>query len=136
MTVSGIHAHKPTVVIADDYPPMLEKVAELLGTNFNVVGSVSDGEAAVRAVAKLRPDIVILDIAMPGMDGIEAAKRVREEGSPTKIIFLTAGVEPGQGDWRGVGAQGFVLKNRMRSDLIFAIEEVLAGRTFLPEASG
>jgi DNA-binding NarL/FixJ family response regulator len=135
MTVSGIHAPKPTVVIADDYPPMLEKVAELLRTNFNVVGSVSDGEAAVRAVAKLRPDILILDIAMPSMDGIEAAKRVREEGSPTKIIFLTAGAEPAQADWRSVGAQGYVLKSRMRSDLIFAIEEVLAGRTFLPEAS-
>jgi DNA-binding NarL/FixJ family response regulator len=135
MTVSGIHAPRPTVVIADDYMPMLEKVNELLDGRFNVVSRVSDGEAAVSAVVTLRPDILILDIAMPGMDGIEAARRVREEGSPTKIIFLTAGVEPGQPDWRVVGAQGFVLKKRMRSDLIFAIEEVLAGRTFFSEAS-
>jgi CheY-like chemotaxis protein len=55
----------------------------------------------VRAVLTLSPDILIVDVAIPGMDGIEAAKRVREEGCPTKIIFLTAGVQLRQTDWRG-----------------------------------
>jgi DNA-binding NarL/FixJ family response regulator len=131
MVVSRILARKPTVVIADDYPPMCEKVAGLLSENFTIVGRVSDGEAAVRAALTLRPDVLILDVAMPGMDGIEAAKRIHEEDFHTKIIFLTAGVELGQMDCQKVGAHACVLKKRMYSDLVPAIEEALAGRAFL-----
>jgi DNA-binding NarL/FixJ family response regulator len=135
MNVSGIPAPKPKVVIADDYPAMLDKVARLLARDFNLISRVADGAAAVEAALALNPDILILDIAMPRMDGFEAAKRLQEAGCSTKIIFLTAGDEQGGLDWRGIGVQGYVLKRRMRSDLVFAIKEVLAGRLFFRDDS-
>lgn len=135
MNVSGIPTRRPTIVIADDYPAMLDKVARLLRRDFNLLRRVADGVAAVEAAVSLRPDILILDIAMPQMDGFEAAKRLQEARCPTKIIFLTAGDENAGLDWRGVGVRGFVLKRRMRSDLVLAIKEVLAGRLFFRDDS-
>lgn len=133
MTAGKAPSAKPTLVVADDYPPMLEKVLALLRDDFNVVASVGNGADAVDAAMKFDPDVVILDIAMPGMDGIEAAGLIR--GSRTKIIFLTAGEDRGEEACRATGGLACVLKARMRSDLIFAIHEILAGRTFFSNDS-
>jgi len=86
----------------------------------------------VNAVLASKPDVLILDIAMPEMDGIEASKRLRDLGSSTKIIFLTAAADPEVllDSWQNVGAQGYVIKVRMRSDLVLAIRKVLEGGTF------
>ena len=77
MVAAEIPLPKPTIVIADDYPAMLEKVSALLREDFDVVASVANGREAVDAVAKLKPDVVILDVAMPEMDGIHAAKLIQ-----------------------------------------------------------
>ena len=132
MMVSGIQTPRSTIVIADDFPAMLQKVADVLAEKFELVGRVSDCEAAIEAVMTLKPDVLILDIGMPVMGGIEASRCIRDACCATKVILLTAGFEPESLDWCSIGAQGYVLKMRMRSDLIPAIQEVLAGRTFLP----
>jgi DNA-binding NarL/FixJ family response regulator len=127
---------KLRLVIADDHPEVLNKIAKFLADKFEIVALVSDGAAAVNAVLASKPDVLILDIAMPEMDGIEAAKRLRDLCSSTKIIFLTAAAdrEPQLGSWQNVGVQGYVLKARMRSDLALAIQTVLEGGTFfLPD---
>jgi DNA-binding NarL/FixJ family response regulator len=124
---------KSTVLLADDHPATLDKLSQLLFRDFEIVGAVRDGAAAVAAVVSLNPDIVVMDISMPVMDGIQAMREIRQRGSNSKIVvlsalddpaFVTCALESGGG--------GYVLKARMSSDLVFAIQEVLAGRTFLP----
>ena len=123
---------KPTIAIADDHPEILNKIAKFLADKFEIVALLPDGAAAVNAVLASKPDVLILDIAMRGMGGIEAAKRLRDLRSSTKIIILTAAAdrEPQLDSWQNVGAQGYVLKARMRSDLVLAIRTVLEGGTF------
>src|SRR5271155_152588 len=78
------------VLVADDLAPVLSTVAALLRESFDVVGTVSDGRAALEATLKLNPDLVVLDISMPVMSGIEVAEELTRLGSKTKIVFLTA----------------------------------------------
>ena len=78
-----------SVLIADDHFAVLESVVPMLKPFFNVVGTASDGKAAVEAEDRLHPDVVILDISMPVMSGIDAAKQMRKQGSKARIVFLT-----------------------------------------------
>jgi DNA-binding NarL/FixJ family response regulator len=127
--------HKPTVVLADDYARVLEEVSSLLEEEFDIVGTAHDGSGAVRAVAVLKPDVVVLDIAMPGTNGIEAAHEFRNLGLAPKLVFLT-GLEDTDHEAAAsdLGAS-YVLKCRMASDLMFAIREALAGRRFVSDLS-
>ena len=77
------------VLVADDQPRILEMVAALLEEPFDVVGLVADGQAALEATLELEPDLLVLDISMPGMSGIEVAGELRKSASRTKIVFLT-----------------------------------------------
>ncbi|HXC61941.1 MAG TPA: response regulator transcription factor [Nitrospiria bacterium] len=79
----------PSVLIADDHFTVLESVVPMLKTFFNVVGTASDGKAAVEAENRLHPDVVVLDISMPVMSGLDAATQMRKHGSKTRIVFLT-----------------------------------------------
>ena len=119
------------ILLADDNPELRERVAQLLRYHFNIVGSVGDGQQALESALTLNPDILLLDISMPILDGIEVASRLRDSGCEAKVIFLT--VHRGS-EWVeagfSVGAFGYVLKGRIRSDLIPAIEAALQGRRF------
>jgi DNA-binding NarL/FixJ family response regulator len=126
------------IVLADDHQHILEKIKELLDSTYDIVGTVSDGQSLVNAVAQLKPDVLVIDITMPILNGIEAANKLKEEGSDSKIIFLTVHADP---DFvracLATGAFGYVVKARMSSDLTRAIKEALAGRIFIsPTASG
>lgn len=122
------------VILADDNKEMRDTVVRLLEstTEFDIVGTVADGRALVEATIELRPDIGIVDISMPVMNGIIATSEIQKLGSEIKIIFLT--VNEDSDFVRAAfeaGASGYVVKRQMASDLHFAISEALAGRTFV-----
>jgi DNA-binding NarL/FixJ family response regulator len=119
---------KPTIVIADDHAAILRKASEILQQEFAVQAEASDGISALKAVTELNPAVLILDIAMPGLDGIQVARRVRELGIGSNIVFLTVQDEPECAAHFGAS---FVLKPRMHAELSFAVREALAGRRFV-----
>jgi DNA-binding NarL/FixJ family response regulator len=114
----------------------LDIVVALLGQSFDVIGLVSDGQAALEATLKLKPDLVVLDISMPGMSGIEVARKLRKRGNSAKIVFLTV-YEDSQilANCLAAGGLGYVLKELMDSDLVSAMHDALAGRVFVSRFS-
>ena len=126
---------KIRVLLADDYRPLLESVLGLLEPGFEIVGEAQNGQALVEAALQLKPDVIVTDISMPILNGIEAAKRLREAGSTSKIVFLTVLSDP---DFirtcLATGAVGYVVKGRLASDLEPAIQEAVAGRIFISPA--
>jgi DNA-binding NarL/FixJ family response regulator len=122
---------KPTVLVADDHAEFLESITALLSRDFDIACAVSDGAAALVAATQLNPDIVIMDIAMPYLDGIRAARGIQRNGATSRIVFVTANEDPDlMASAFACGAYGYVIKSRLNSDLLHAIEEALAGRTF------
>jgi len=110
----------------------LELVEDLLKEHFEVVGKVSDGRAMIREAHRLQPDVIVSDITMPILTGIEAARELRESGSTAKLIFLTAHQE-GEFVYRCLaeGGLGYVTKSRAATDLIRAIRDALSNRSFV-----
>ncbi len=120
------------ILLADDHTEMLKRVVHLLQSEFEVVGAVNDGQALLEAASKLRPDVVVLDISMPIMNGLEAADRLREAGSRAKVVFLTVHEEPDfVHESLAKGTLCYVVKPRLTSDLGPAIKEALANRSFV-----
>jgi DNA-binding NarL/FixJ family response regulator len=120
------------LLLADDCKPMLASVTEVLHGRYDVVGIAGDGETLMDLVTKLEPDIAVIDISMPGINGMQAAQRLKDSGTRTKLVFLTI-----YGDSEFIraafaaGALGYVLKRRMLTDLPLAIEAALEGKRFL-----
>jgi len=128
--------NRPRVIIADDHPAMLEAAVRLLERDHEVVATAVDGAAALEAVPALRPDVVVLDISMPGLTGIEVARRLKASGSNARIVFLTVHEDPDFAvEAFAVGGSAFVTKSRMTTDLRLAISEALAGHVFVSPSS-
>ncbi len=124
--------NRPRVLLADDHPLVLERVRALLQTTFDVIGVARNGLEMVEQAIRLRPDIIVADISMPELDGIQAAHRLRKMGTAALIVFLTIHESPEFVEaCQAEGALGFVLKTRMKADLIPAINAALAGRSFV-----
>ena len=124
------------VLVADDQTRSLNAVRELLGDSFDVVGLVSDGRAAVDKTMELKPDLLVLDVSMPVMNGIEVAKELKSRSSEVRIVFLTVHEEPDiLASCFAAGARGYVVKAFMDKDLMPAMEEALAGRLFVSRFS-
>lgn len=124
------------ILVADDHSGVLESVVPLLRSLFTVVGTASDGKAAVEAEQKLHPDVVVLDISMPVMSGIEAAKQMRRNGSKAIIVFLTVHQDIDiLATAKRAGGMGYVVKDHLGTDLVFAIQEALEGRDFVSQFS-
>ena len=124
---------KLRVLLADDHPLVLDATRRLLAPSFNVVAAVSDGRQALDAASQLDPDVVVLDVTMPDLDGFQTARALKRSGSRVPIVMLTihqsdglvaAAIES--------GAQSYVMKSRMQSDLERAIDHAVAGRIFVP----
>jgi len=125
---------KIRVVLADDHQAVLAKVRGVLGEDFDVVDAVADGSRAVDAVLALDPDVLVTDISMPSLDGLQVAKRLQSAHCRAKIVFLT--VHEDQDFVTAAlhaGASGYVTKSRLAIDLIPAICEALLGRTFVSQ---
>jgi DNA-binding NarL/FixJ family response regulator len=122
--------------LADDHEAMLDRVADLLADECDVIGTAIDGRQALEAAMELKPDVLVLDISMPVMNGFETAYRLRQAGAKTRIVFLTVHDDPDYaGEALETGALGYVIKPRIASDLIAAINEVHAGRSFVSPLS-
>ena len=119
------------VLVADDHEKVLESARRLLGSDYQVVAAVGDGVMAVEAARNLGPDLILLDIEMPRMDGIRAAQEIRHSGSKARILFLTVHDEEDYISAARRLGDGYVLKSRMGSDLRHAIDEAFSGRFFV-----
>jgi DNA-binding NarL/FixJ family response regulator len=127
---------KIRVVLADDHQQIIAKVRQTLGDQFEVVGAVEDGKQAVDTVFALNPDALVLDISMPVLNGLQAAKQLQAADSRVKIIFLTIYQGRDFVDAAfSAGASGYVNKGRLSTDLIPAIHEAMLGRTFISALS-
>ncbi len=124
--------HRARVLLADDHEDFLAIESRLLKEEFDVVRTVGDGRTALEEAARLNPDILVLDVSMPVMNGIEAARQLQASGSRAKIVFLTVHDDA---DYARValasGALGYVVKCRLASDLLLALREAQAGRSFV-----
>jgi DNA-binding NarL/FixJ family response regulator len=123
------------ILLADDQAEMLDELRSLLGTEYEIVGTVDNGEKLVQAAKSLNPDLIVSDISMPVMTGFEAAAKIREAGVASKIIFLTVQSSSSYlKKARALGADGYVLKVYTYEQLPVAIARVLSGtRYFSPE---
>ena len=123
---------RPRVVLADDHRAVLDRVANLLAPHFDVVGAAGDGLEALRLVTALRPDAVVLDVTMPGLDGLAVADRLRSAGLTAAIVILTVSEDPALAEAAlAAGALGYVTKSRAATELVPAVEAALGGHRFV-----
>jgi CheY-like chemotaxis protein len=124
---------KPRVLLADDHPQMLDSMSAMLADDFNIVGLAGDGEQALEAADHADADLIVLDVAMPGLDGFKVCRALEGRGSRARVVFLSMhAADEYVGEAFGAGGRGYVLKTRATQDLASALDHVLAGRVFLP----
>ena len=118
-------------MVAEDHAAVRANVVRLLAKSYDVVGTVNDGRTLLEAIETLEPDVLVVDLSLPIISGIEAASILQQRKRPAKIVFLTAYNDP---DFvkatRDAGALGYVLKQQMNTDLPQAIEKANAGEYF------
>jgi DNA-binding NarL/FixJ family response regulator len=123
---------RPRVVLADDHRLLREAFARVLEPDCEVVGAVGDGREVLTAAQELRPDIVVLDIGMPLLNGLEAARQLKRMMPDVKVIFLTMNEDADvAAEAFRVGASGYLVKNSAASELLQAIREVSEGRSYV-----
>jgi DNA-binding NarL/FixJ family response regulator len=133
-----IPARRPRVLLADDHLLVAEALKSLLTPEFDLVGVVEDGLALVEAAARLRPDVIVADITMPRLNGIDALLQLRQAGDRVPVVFLTMHRDATFARRAlDAGASGFVLKHSAPAELVTAIRAALAGKTYLtPQLAG
>lgn len=122
----------PRVLLADDHRMVTEGLKSLLGTEFNLVGTVEDGRALLQAARTLLPDVIVADISMPHLNGIDALDLLKKNDPQVKVVFLTMHREVAYARRAlEAGASGFVLKHSAPAELVVAIRAALAGQTYI-----
>ena len=120
------------VLLADDHKIILDGLTSLLEPHYELVGAVGDGRALVKAADKSKPDVIVADISMPLLNGVEAARQIKQANHRIKIVFLTMHPDVTYAIRAfEAGASGYVLKHSASSELILAIQEVLQGKTYV-----
>jgi DNA-binding NarL/FixJ family response regulator len=128
---------KTRVLLGDDHAFILDGIRAVLQAQYEVVGQAQDGRALVDAAERLKPDVVILDISMPSLNGFEAAQQIKKNRPQVKLIFLSQHLNPAYlRQALKLGASGYVLKSSATGELQQAIGEVLRGRTYITPAFG
>ena len=123
---------RPRVLIADDHSIVAEGLRALLETSCDVVGVVSDGRELLEQAPRLRPEVIVLDIGMPLLNGLDAAERLRRSVPSAKLVFLTMNDDPNLAAAAlNLGAVGYVLKHAAASELVKALSEVLQGKSYV-----
>jgi len=120
------------ILVAEDHAAMRAAVVGTLEAEYHVIAAVRDGQELLDAESECEPDVIVLDISMPTLSGIEAAHRLKQRGSKAEIAFLTVHEEPEFLQAAlDTGADGYVIKSRMASDLRPAVREAMSGRRFI-----
>jgi DNA-binding NarL/FixJ family response regulator len=126
---------RPRVLVADDHRMVAEGLKSLLSDHFELLGSVEDGRALIEAAKKLRPDVVIADITMPHLNGLDALGQLKKDNPQVKVVFLTMHQEAAYARRAlEAGAAGYVLKHSAPAELMTAIGAALDGKTYLTPA--
>ena len=133
-----IPPHRPRVLLADDHLLVAEALKSLLAPAFDLVGVVEDGRALLEAAGALRPDVIVADITMPHLNGIDALVQLRQRGDHVPVVFLTMHRDASFARRAlDAGASGFVLKHSAPAELVAAIRAALDGKTYLtPQLAG
>jgi DNA-binding NarL/FixJ family response regulator len=123
---------RPRVLLADDHALLLGAFEKLLAGEFDIVGQVGDGRALVAAAEELQPDVIVLDISMPLLNGLEAGRQIKQKSRGVKLVFLTMNEDADlAAEAFRSGASGYVLKRSAASELTTAIREVMQGRSYI-----
>src|SRR5271157_4014549 len=127
--------NRSRILIADDHNLVAELCKRLLESEFDVVGVVSDGRAMVRAASELKPDVIVVDVAMPILNGLDAGRQVKEMLPAVKLLFLTMNpdVEVAAEAFRR-GASGYLLKTCAAVEMVVAVRDVLRGKSYISKA--
>lgn len=121
--------NRPRVLLADDHPLFLAALRSLVEAECEVVGAVSDGRALMEAASRLKPDVIVVDIGLPLLNGIDAARQIKKEQPEAKILFLTMHANPAYlKEALSAGATGYLLKTSAREELIGALRDVIRNR--------
>src|SRR3977135_2905641 len=124
---------RPRILMADDHAMLLDAFRALLEPEFDVVGAVTDGRMLLEEFSRLHPDVVLLDIAMPLLHGLDAGRQLIAQRKSVKLIYLTMNPDPDlAGEALRLGASGYVLKSSAAQELKQAIHEALLGRSNIP----
>ena len=128
----SVNARRPRVVLVDDHPAVLRQTIQLLSNEFEVVDALEDGAQCSAVVSDMEPDLIVLDITLPGLNGIELASRLKAAGCTAKIVFLTVHADPDYvREAFTSGATGYVVKPRLGSDLIPALRAAMSDERFI-----
>jgi DNA-binding NarL/FixJ family response regulator len=123
---------KPRVLIADDHKIVVEGLKKILGPEFEIAGAVEDGRALIKAAEKLRPDVIVADISMPALNGIEAVLQIKKLHKEMKVVFLTMHPDIAYAvSAFKAGASGYVLKHSAPDELVTAIRTALQGKMYV-----
>ncbi len=123
---------KPRVLLADDHALLVGAYEKLLAADFDIVGQVNDGRALLAAAEELRPDVIVVDISMPLLNGLEAGRQIKERLRNVKLVFVTMNEDPDlAAEAFRYGASGYVLKRSAASELTTAIKEAMLGRSYI-----
>ncbi len=128
---------RPSVLLADDHPLFLAGLRSLLETECDVVGAVADGRSLVDAALRFQPEVIVMDIGLPLLNGIDAARQIKRELPETKILFLTMHGNLGYlKNALAAGASGYVLKTSAREELLSAVQDVVRNRIHVSPGFG
>jgi DNA-binding NarL/FixJ family response regulator len=126
---------RPTILLADDHVVFTDGIIRILRERFDVVGTVRDGSSLLEAAARLHPDVILTDISMPTLSGLEVLRQLKTKQANSRVIFLTMHADPGlAADAFRLGAKGFVLKHSSGDEVVQAIEAVLQGHKYMSPA--
>ncbi|HEX3941898.1 MAG TPA: response regulator transcription factor [Acidobacteriaceae bacterium] len=128
---------KPRILLADDHALMLDGLSRLLANDFDIVGTAENGRTLIAQAVRLKPDVIMLDVGMPEMNGIEAARRLARVLPSAKIVFVTQRLDRAYLHAAfSAGAMGYVTKQSAASELVEAIRSALEGRYYVPALAG
>jgi DNA-binding NarL/FixJ family response regulator len=133
----GEAARRARILLADDHALMLDGFCNLLEPKYEVVGTAADGKELVESAARLKPDLIILDITMPVLNGIDAARQIRKDLPQVKLLFVTMHTSPTYlVAALEAGANGYAVKSSARNEILAAVETVLSGTSYITPGVG